>query len=54
MQELLKLSEDTDIDALSKPIRALVTNFPDELLPFATGISAQMVMPQCVVIRSLR
>lgn len=43
MQELLKLSEDTDIDALSKPTRALVTTFPDELLPFATGISTQMV-----------
>lgn len=43
MQELLKLSEETDIDPLSKPTRALVTNFPDELLPFATDISTQMV-----------
>lgn len=43
MQELLKLSEETDIDALSKPTRALVTTFPDELLPFATDISTQMV-----------
>lgn len=42
MQELLKLAEETDIDALSKPTRALVTNFPDELLPFATEISMQM------------
>jgi hypothetical protein len=42
MQELLKLSEETDIDALSKPTRALVTNFPDEILPFATEISVQM------------
>lgn len=42
MQELLKLSEETDIDALSKPTRALVTTFPDELLPFATDISSQM------------
>lgn len=43
MQELLKMSEETDIDALSKPTRALVTNFPDELLPFATEISTTMV-----------
>jgi hypothetical protein len=43
MQELLKMSEETDIDALSKPTRALVTNFPDELLPFATDISTTMV-----------
>lgn len=43
MQELLKMSEETDIDALSKPTKALVTNFPDELLPFATEISTTMV-----------
>lgn len=45
MQELLKMSEETDIDALSKPTKALVTNFPDELLPFATEISTTMVRP---------
>lgn len=43
MQELLKLSEETDIDALSKPTRALVINFPDELMPFACDISTKMV-----------
>lgn len=43
MQELLKMSEETDIDALSKPTKALVTNFPDELLPFATNIASTMV-----------
>ena len=43
MQELLKLSEETDIDALSKPTRALVINFPDEIMPFACDISSQMV-----------
>lgn len=40
------MSEETDIDALSKPTKALVTNFPDELLPFATEISTTMVSPR--------
>lgn len=42
MQELLKLSDETDLDILSPTKSKVVANFGDELLPFSIQLTEQM------------
>lgn len=42
MQELLKLSDETDLDVLMTTQEKIVNNFAEELLPFAVQLTQQM------------
>ena len=42
MQELLKLSDETDLDVLMTTQEKVVENFSDELLPFAVELTTQL------------
>jgi len=42
MQELLKLSDETDLDVLTQAKEKIVANFSEELLPFAVEITQHM------------
>lgn len=42
MQELLKLSDETDLDVLTTAKEKIVANFSEELLPFAVEITTHM------------
>ena len=42
MQELLKLSDETDLDVLMTTQEKIVNNFAEELLPFSVQLTQQM------------
>ena len=43
IQDLLKLSEETDLDVLNHCMEVMVDNFQDELMPVATQLAQRLV-----------
>lgn len=42
-QDLLKLSDETDLDILNNSMETMVERFQDELLPVATELTSRLV-----------
>lgn len=59
LPDLLKLSDDTDLDILNSSMETIVESFPDELMPVAAQLTARLVreltlpLDQCVCNSSL-
>lgn len=43
MQELLKMTDEVELDALTNTTRSLVAEFAEEVVPFAVELSASLV-----------
>ncbi|WFD34197.1 Nonsense-mediated mRNA decay protein 5 [Malassezia cuniculi] len=53
MQELLKLSDETDLDVLTATQEKIVNTFSDELLPFSVQLVQQMAQSYSRLVQSL-